>query len=605
LSYRKKQENFMQVISKRFGVIGGFALMLLLLAINTVTTRHQLAIQLDSQAWVAHSRMVLLELAKTESLLKDAETGQRGFLYTGDPKYLAPYQSAIHEINSHIDRLAQLTADNPQQQARVATLRQFSDAKLNELAQTIALYKSGKTDAAKAFVLSDAGLKKMDDIRSLIGEMGREEDSLHTTRAAAYRKSIQGTIFSIYLASAVAGLGLIFLAYYILREMDLRQKHARQLLDREEWFRVTLTSLGDAVIATDELGSVTYLNPLAEQLMGTTMPEVVGRTIGDVFPIFNEMTHAPVENPVTRVMELGRIVGLANHTVLQHTDGSLIPIEDSASPIRDRHDQLIGVVLVFRDATQERKTQELLRETEKLTATARLSATVAHEINNPLEAIGNLIYLAKGTPGIPVDAAEHLETAEQELERVSHITKQTLGFYRESKVPERIDLPSLIEYVLKLCANKLRAKNITVLREYEECPHVPGISGELKQAISNLISNAADAVNQDGTIWIRLACVEDTGSSFVRVEIEDDGPGISPEHIDRIFEPFYTTKKDVGTGLGLWVTKEIVDRHGGMIHIHPQSKDGARGAAFKVSLPCPPSEPSNTETRNGSFPPVA
>jgi PAS domain S-box-containing protein len=595
----------MQVISKRFGVIGGFALMLLLLVINTVTTRHQLAIQLDSQTWVAHSRMVLLELAKTESLLKDAETGQRGFLYTGDPKYLAPYQSAIHEINSHIDRLAQLTADNPEQQARVTTLRQFSDAKLNELAQTISLYKSGKTDAAKAFVLSDAGLKKMDDIRSLIGEMGRQEDTLHTTRAAAYRKSVQGTIFSIYLASAVAGLGLIFLAYYILREMDLRQKHARQLLDREEWFRVTLTSLGDAVIATDELGSVTYLNPLAEQLMGTTMPQVVGRTIEDVFPIFNEMTHAPVENPVTRVMELGRIVGLANHTVLQHTDGSLIPIEDSASPIRDRHDQLIGVVLVFRDATQERKTQELLRETEKLTATARLSATVAHEINNPLEAIGNLIYLAKGTPGIPVDAAEHLETAEQELERVSHITKQTLGFYRESKVPERIDLPSLIEYVLKLCANKLRAKNITVLREYEECPHVPGISGELKQAISNLISNAADAVNQDGTIWIKLDCVEDTGSSFVRMEIEDDGPGILPEHIDRIFEPFYTTKKDVGTGLGLWVTKEIVDRHGGMIHIHPQSKDGARGAAFKVSLPCPPSELSNTETRNGSFPPGA
>ncbi|MBB5064230.1 CHASE3 domain-containing protein [Granulicella mallensis] len=582
----------MQVISKRFGVIGGFALMLLLLAINTVTTRHQLAIQLDSQAWVAHSRMVLLELAKTESLLKDAETGQRGFLYTGDPKYLAPYQSAIHEINSHIDRLSQLTADNPQQQARVTTLRQLSNAKLNELAQTIALYRADKTDAAKALVLSDAGLRSMDQIRSLIGEMGREEDSLHTTRAASYRKSVQGTIFSIYLASAVAGLGLIFLAYYILREMDLRQKHARQLLDREEWFRVTLTSLGDAVIATDELGSVTYLNPLAEQLMGTTMPEVVGRTIEDVFPIFNEMTHAPVENPVTRVMELGRIVGLANHTVLQHTDGSLIPIEDSASPIRDRHDQLIGVVLVFRDATQERKTQELLRETEKLTATARLSATVAHEINNPLEAIGNLIYLAKGTPGIPVDAAEHLETAEQELERVSHITKQTLGFYRESKVPERIDLPSLIEYVLKLCANKLRAKNITVLREYEECPHVPGISGELKQAISNLISNAADAVNEDGTIWIRLACVEDTGSSFVRVEIEDDGPGISPEHIDRIFEPFYTTKKDVGTGLGLWVTKEIVDRHGGMIHIHPQSKDGARGAAFKVSLPCPPSEPA-------------
>ena len=143
--------------------------------------------------------------------------------------------------------------------------------------------------------------------------------------------------------------------------------------------------------------------------------QVKGQLIGDVFPIFNEQTMLPVENPVAKVMELGRIVGLANHTVLRNTNGTYTPIEDSASPIRDHQDKLIGVVLVFRDATLERKTQAALRESEKLTSAARMSDTVAHEINNPLEAVGNLLYLAKRTPGVPEVAIEHLVVAEQEL----------------------------------------------------------------------------------------------------------------------------------------------------------------------------------------------
>jgi signal transduction histidine kinase len=134
-------------------------------------------------------------------------------------------------------------------------------------------------------------------------------------------------------------------------------------------------------------------------------------------------------------MELGRVIGLANHTVLQNTKGALIPIEDSAAPIRDSKDNLIGVVLVFRDATHERKSQEILRKTEKLAAVARLSATVAHEINNPLEAIGNLLYLAKSIPDTPAETLQHLQLAEEELDRISHITRQTLGFYQSPTFP--------------------------------------------------------------------------------------------------------------------------------------------------------------------------
>jgi PAS domain S-box-containing protein len=575
----------MQTFHKRFSVITGFGLLVIVLATNAIITRRQLGVQVENQRWLSHTRQVLFELAQTESFLKDAETSQRGFLYTGDPKYLAPYNLAIGQVGPSIDKVALLTADNPRQQARISVLRNLAQSKLTELAKTIALYRSGKPEEAKALVLSDAGLFLMNDIRKLTSEMEEEEASLEVVRSAAYQKSIRVTTASIYLASFIAALGLAFLAYYILHEMELRERHARQILEREEWFRVTLTSLGDAVIATDEQGQVTFLNPLAEQLTGRSLAHSTGRPIQEVFPIFNESTHHVVENPVKKVMELGRIVGLANHTVLQNADGSLIPIEDSAAPIRDADHKLIGVVLVFRDATLERKSQEVLRKTEKLAAAARLAATVAHEINNPLEAIGNLIYITKGMAGLPAEAAEQLALAEHELDRISHITRQTLGFYRESNVPGPVEIPALVDSVLNIYSNKFKTKNITIQREFGDCPPIRGLAGELKQAVSNLVSNAADAVSDNGTIRVKLDCVDTSDGQLVQVWIEDDGPGIGAEHRDRIFEPFFTTKKDVGTGLGLWVTKEIIDRHGGSIEVHSREDKYSSGAVFNVLLP--------------------
>jgi PAS domain S-box-containing protein len=576
----------MQTAYKRLSVITGFGLLLVLLIANAFITRRELGIQIEDQVSVARTRQVLYEVAKTESLLKDAETGQRGFLYTSDPKYLAPYTQAIREVQSHIDTLARLTAENPREQARIPLLRDLAQKKTGELAQTIALYKSGKFDEAKELVLSDVGLHYMDQIRLLVIQMEGDERNLDFGRTARYSASIQKTIASIYLTSLLAAVGLILLTYYILRQIEIREKHAQELRIREEWFRVTLTSIGDGVIATDSQGRVTFLNPVAEALTGTTLAKVKGRSIHEVFPIFNEHTHEAAENPVNKVMELGRVVGLANHTVLQNTDGTLIPIEDSAAPIRDDRQQLLGVVLVFRDVTHERKSEEVLRKTEKLASAARLSATVAHEINNPLEAIFNLVYVAKTSPDASPSVIRQLTLAEQELERVAHITRQTLGFYRDSSVSEQIDMAALIESVFRLYSHKFQAKNITIKSHFDECPPFRGVPGELKQAISNLISNAADAVHSKGTITVRLRSIEENGSRSVEVVIEDDGPGIPAEYNERIFEPFFTTKQDVGTGLGLWVTKGIVDRHGGSILVGSRDEGNAtRGAAFTILLP--------------------
>jgi PAS domain S-box-containing protein len=575
----------MQTFQKRFGIIGGFALLLIVVAICAIVTRHQLDVQIEDQRAFSHSRHVLLELSQTESLVKDAETGQRGYLYTGDPKYLTPYTAAVTSVSPHLDTLAKLAANNPEQLAHIQKLRGMIQEKFSELAKTISLYRSGQRDAARALVESDAGLNLMNALHAQAQAMYREEDDLVPTQRAAYQKSRQVTAACIYLSSLLAALGLIFLAYFILRQIDLREKHASQLRAREEWYRVTLTSLGDGVIATDRDGHVSFLNPMAEQLTGWSLAQAEGKPIDEVFPIFNEYTHQPVFNPVKKVMETGLVVGLANHTVLRNTNGSLTPIEDSAAPIRDDRDRLIGVVLVFRDSTHERKSQEILRKTEKLAAAARLAATFAHEINNPLEAVVNLIYIVKGMEGLPADAIGPLDQADQELGRVSHITRQTLGFYRESTVPGSVDLTLVLENVLKLYTNKLKSKGIRVERHLSPCPAVLGLFGELTQAVSNLISNAIDAAPLQGTIRATLAPIMDSDGLWVRLMIEDDGPGIAPHAADRIFEPFFTTKTDIGNGLGLWVTQEIIHRHRGHIEASSGTQGGLPGASFCILIP--------------------
>jgi PAS domain S-box-containing protein len=576
----------MQTAYKRLSVIAGFLTLLALLFVNALITYRELTFQVQSQAQVAHSRDVLYELSQTESLLKDSETGQRGYLYTGDLKYLTPYNSAIGEVPLHIDRLAQLTADDPTQQKLVAELRVQAQNKAAELQQSIALFKAGKFEDAKAVVLSDAGLLSMDHIRLIVVEMQREETNLETARLDRYRKSIGGTFKSIYLTTALAAIGLALLAYYILHQIRLREDYAKDMRGREEWFRVTLTCIGDGVIATDAAGRVTFMNPIAESLTGSKLADVTGKIIYDVFPIAHEQTGMPAANPVDEVLTTGRIVAMANHTVLKHVDGRLIPIEDSAAPIRDDRQNLLGVVLVFRDATYERKSEEILRKTEKLASAARLSATVAHEINNPLEAIFNLVFVAKSDPAAPPSIVKHLTRAEQELERVAHITRQTLGFYRDTSVSEPVDMAAVVESVLSLYSHKFLAKEISVDLSLDSCPPVHGLAGELKQAVANLISNAADAVSVKGLITIRLRALPQPSGPIVELVIEDDGPGIPAAHTTRIFEPFFTTKQDVGTGLGLWVTQGIVHRHGGTISVDTQ-QDGSprRGATFTLQLP--------------------
>jgi signal transduction histidine kinase len=233
----------------------------------------------------------------------------------------------------------------------------------------------------------------------------------------------------------------------------------------------------------------------------------------------------------------------------------------------------------------ERKAAELaLLKQEKLASAGRLAATIAHEINNPLEAVTNLLYLARQSPGMPAGVVQMLKTADEELQRVTHTAKQTLGFYRESTQAIDVDLTQAIEEVLNVYARKLEHRKITVEAEFRARPIVHAFGGELRQVFSNVINNAADAMPEGGKLRIRVSHAADGTRPFVRVTICDNGSGIGREQRPHIFEPFFTTKRDVGTGLGLWVTKQLVEKHGGRISV--RSSTGERhGSTFSIVLP--------------------
>lgn len=257
---------------------------------------------------------------------------------------------------------------------------------------------------------------------------------------------------------------------------------------------------------------------------------------------------------------------------------SLAQYDDDRQPLRHTG--------IFLDITERKDAEQVLRKFEKLSAAARLSAAIAHEINNPLSAVVNLVYLAKGAPGMPESIVEQLALAEQELERVTHAARQALGFYREAAPSEQIDVPVLIDSVLKIYSGKIMDKKIQIKRDFVKAARVYAVRGELRQVVSNLITNAIEAVAEGGTILVGSRSARLGKDGAVEIVVADDGRGIPRGDLDRIFEPFFTTKPKTGTGLGLWVAKEIVERHRGTIAVSIENAEGHNhGATFTVTLP--------------------
>ena len=313
---------------------------------------------------------------------------------------------------------------------------------------------------------------------------------------------------------------------------------------------------------------VGYRN-LIGQPVRSALPEVEGQGF---FEMLDEVyqTGKPIHGDSVRIQ-------------LQRTPGSNPEtryITLVYQPIASTEERVTGIFVLGTDVTDSVAAQDALRRSEKLSTAGRLAATIAHEINNPLEAITNLLYLAKGSSAD--ESLNYLTLAEEELDRISHITKQTLAFYKESTLPKTFDLSSAVETILTFYRKQAAAKGIELRTDLGSNCTLFGIEGELKQVFSNLFTNAMDAFAGDrGTIRIRTHKVQ----GRVRLSVSDAGQGITPSALAKIWEPFFTTKASVGTGLGLWVTREILTKHKAEMRLRTSTQGPYRGTTFSIVFP--------------------
>jgi PAS domain S-box-containing protein len=369
-------------------------------------------------------------------------------------------------------------------------------------------------------------------------------------------------------------------------DVSERKRAEEALRQSEVRWATTLRSIGDAVISTCARGKVIFMNAVAEKLTGWPLSEAQGRDLEEVFNIVNEMTREKPESPVAKVVRMGQVVGLANHTALISRDGTEVPIEDSGAPIRNQDGEITGVVLVFHDVVEKRKAERAVRNSERLATTGRLAATLAHEIHNPLDTVGNLLYLMDLAPDLQA-ARQHVALASQEVARVTQMTRHMLAFQRESSKPVPVNIEEILDSVVALFVRKIEAAGIQIEKQVRFEQEFLGLPSEIRQVFANLFGNAVEALEQNGKIRLRACASRNwrTGQRGLRVVVADNGPGIPAEVRGKIFEPFFTTKGEAGTGLGLWITSGIVEKNDGTLRLRTVTRTGRTGTCFSVFLP--------------------
>jgi PAS domain S-box-containing protein len=387
-----------------------------------------------------------------------------------------------------------------------------------------------------------------------------------------------------------------------LQLLDLLARQAADIIERtqaeaavlesERRLRSVLDNMSEGLMLFDAQGDVIYQNAVSLRIHGFEPRKEDERVEGEFLKATwkgwddKDRPLPPDEWPMSRIFREERFENQILHAQRVET-GYEFDASYNGSPLYDSAGNLIGGFITIRDITDHKRAQDALIRSEKLASVGRMAATVAHEINNPLEAVMSLLFLAKENKELPESVRQYLETADAELNRIAHITRQSLGFYRESNAPAVTSVNAVLESAVDLLKSKIKAKQAVIEKQWHGDMQVTAVAGELRQVFSNLLANSLDAIDAKGTIKVRVS----TGAAFkngdrcVRVTVADNGKGISPSSRQHLFEPFFTTKGTVGTGLGLWVSKQIVEKHGGTIRMRSSGNAARKGAVFSVVLP--------------------
>ena len=346
--------------------------------------------------------------------------------------------------------------------------------------------------------------------------------------------------------------------------------------DQAREYASILDLANDAVIVLDLEGNVQFWNRGAERLYGFTPQDAMGKNAHTLL-----RSQFPV--PLPKIMKTVRVQGEWRGEITQTTrEGYEVIIASRWTPRVDANGRISGTFEINRDLTEEKCRQEHSRNAERLATLGRLAATVAHEINNPLDVLANILYLLKQEP-LSETARGLLQQAEVEVKCIADITNATLRYSRSSAHPAEISLSDVLQNVLAMYSGRIRRSRIQVEHRYRAEGVVIARAGELRQVFANLIGNALDALPQGGRLRISVTPAGDRG---FRVFVADSGTGIPVSLRARIFEAFFSTKGASGTGLGLWIARDIVEKHGGSIRLRSYTGDGrGSGTIFQVFVP--------------------
>jgi PAS domain S-box-containing protein len=356
----------------------------------------------------------------------------------------------------------------------------------------------------------------------------------------------------------------------------------------------------------DRNGRFVRVNQIFADLTGVAVSGHLGRTLPDLLP---QYMAAEIDSAVQQVFENEKPV---RNLELNGVGGK--PARPwtwliSAYPVRTTPNQVRWAGIIALDASDRKRSEEALRRSEKLAVTGRLAASIAHEINNPLEAITNLLFLLRNSSELPAAAQQYVSMAEHEVRRIAEITQQTLRFYRQPSQPARATLAELLDSVLSLYQSRINSLDLGVERDYDPGLSVFCFAGEIRQVFANLVGNAIDASSNGGRLVVRARRShhwKHSDQTGIRLAIADSGAGMEPEVREHIFEAFFTTKEAIGTGLGLWVSHEIILKHHGLVHVRsraaasePAATQKSCGTVFQIFIPDDPGLASNANAAAG------
>ncbi len=375
-----------------------------------------------------------------------------------------------------------------------------------------------------------------------------------------------------------------------IRQYEMRDALA-SLKDERETLQAVLDNLPVGVVVAKSSGEIVLGNRRVEEIFRHPMlasPDTHSYGSWVAFHPDGRRVRGE-EYPLARTMALGQALPIEEY-IYQRGDGTRAWVGLTAAPILNEAAVVTGGVVVISDIDQQKRAEAALIESEKLAVVGRLAASISHEINNPLEAVTNLLYLAKQGEGLPAETRSYLEAADGELGRVSQIVSHTLRFHRQSTNPRAVSAEELLEPTLGLYSGRLANSGITLEVEHKGTAAAICYEGEIRQALNNLVGNAIEAMRTGGRLLIRshdAHCWKDCRPGM-RISIADNGCGMPPEVEKRIFEAFYTTKGIHGTGLGLWISHGIIEKHHGLLHLRSTVGPGPSGTVFQLFLPCDP-----------------